>query len=45
MFDKGGSGLISVTEFKFVMNNLGLLTDEEVDEMHKEFNPDSYGDG
>jgi Ca2+-binding EF-hand superfamily protein len=45
MFDKGGSGLISVSEFKFVMNNLGWLTDEEVDKMHRELEPDTDGDG
>lgn len=44
MFDKNNDGLISSTELRHVMTNLGeRLSEEEVDDMIKE--ADSDGDG
>ena len=44
VFDKDGSGFISVAELRHVMTNLGeKLTDEEIDEMVRE--QDFDGDG
>lgn len=44
MFDKNNDGVISSTELRRVMTNLGeKLTDEEVDDMIKEADID--GDG
>lgn len=44
VFDKNNDGLISSTELRHVMTNLGeRLSDEEVDDMIKE--ADSDGDG
>jgi len=44
VFDRDGNGLISASELRHVMTNLGeKLTDEEVDEMIREADID--GDG
>merc|ERR1712226_97763 len=44
VFDRDGTGLISATELRHVMTNLGeKLSDEEIDEMIKEADID--GDG
>lgn len=44
VFDKDGNGFISAVELRHIMTNLGeKLTDEEVDEMLTEADPD--GDG
>lgn len=44
VFDKDGNGFISAVELRHIMTNLGeKLTDEEVDEMLAEADPD--GDG
>ena len=44
VFDKDGNGLISASELRIVMDNLGeKLTDDEVDEMIREADLD--GDG
>jgi calmodulin len=43
VFDRNGNGLISVSELKHVMTH--FVTDEEVDEMIRQLEPDSDGDG
>lgn len=44
VFDKNGDGVITATELRYVMTNLGeKMTDEEIDEMLRE--ADTDGDG
>lgn len=44
VFDKNGDGVISVSELRHVMNNLGeRLTDRELQQMFR--NADQDGDG
>ena len=43
-FDRDGNGLINATELRHVMTNIGeKLTEQEVDEMIREFEVDREG--